>query len=84
MDLSLPPELEKFVAAKVASGHYSSAIEVVREALRLLEEHDGAGATLGVAPGTQPAVPDRVDRYQAETVRERLQHRSEARRHHNA
>lgn len=40
MNVSLTPELDKFVAAKVASGRYTSASEVVREALRLLEEQD--------------------------------------------
>jgi antitoxin ParD1/3/4 len=42
--ISLTPELEKFVGAKVGSGRYNSASEVVREALRLLEEHDSARA----------------------------------------
>ena len=40
MNVSLTPELEKFVAAKVESGRYTSASEVVREALRLLEEKE--------------------------------------------
>jgi antitoxin ParD1/3/4 len=40
MNVSLTPELEKFISAKVATGRYNSASEVVREALRLLEEHD--------------------------------------------
>jgi len=40
MNVSLTPELDKFVAAKVASGRYNSASEAVRKALRLLEEHD--------------------------------------------
>jgi antitoxin ParD1/3/4 len=44
MNVSLTPELEKFVSAKVESGRYKSASEVVREALRLLEEHDAARA----------------------------------------
>jgi antitoxin ParD1/3/4 len=44
MNVSLTPELEKFVSAKVDSGRYNSASEVVREALRLLEEHDSARA----------------------------------------
>ena len=44
MNVSLTPELEKFVSAKVGSGRYNSASEVVREALRLLEEHDSARA----------------------------------------
>jgi antitoxin ParD1/3/4 len=44
MNVSLTPELEKFVSAKVESGRYNSASEVLREALRLLEEHDQARA----------------------------------------
>ena len=40
MNVSLTPELEQLVAEKVQSGRYSSASEVIREALRLLEEHD--------------------------------------------
>ena len=33
MNVSLTPELDRFVAAKVESGRYNSASEVVREAL---------------------------------------------------
>jgi antitoxin ParD1/3/4 len=40
MNVSLTPELEEFVAKKVQSKRYTSASEVVREALRLLEEHE--------------------------------------------
>ena len=40
MNVSLTPELERFVHEKVHSGRYTSASEVVREALRLLEEHE--------------------------------------------
>jgi antitoxin ParD1/3/4 len=40
MNVSLTPELEEFVNAKVETGRYGSASEVVREALRLLEEQD--------------------------------------------
>jgi antitoxin ParD1/3/4 len=40
MNISLTPKLEELVKAKVASGKYNSASEVVREALRLLEEQD--------------------------------------------
>jgi antitoxin ParD1/3/4 len=45
MNVSLTPELQKYVSTKVESGRYNSASEVVREALRLLEEHDQARAT---------------------------------------
>ncbi len=40
MNVSLTPELEQLVQQKVKSGRYLSASEVVREALRLLEERD--------------------------------------------
>jgi antitoxin ParD1/3/4 len=40
MNVSLTPELERLVAEKVESGRYTSASEVIREALRLLEEQD--------------------------------------------
>ena len=40
MNVSLTPELEKFVDNKVESGLYNNASEVVREGLRLLKEHD--------------------------------------------
>ncbi|MGB8700425.1 MAG: type II toxin-antitoxin system ParD family antitoxin [Thermosynechococcaceae cyanobacterium] len=38
MNISLTPELEKFIADRVQSGLYHSSSEVVREALRLLQE----------------------------------------------
>jgi antitoxin ParD1/3/4 len=40
MNVSLTPELEHWVNEKVRSGRYTSASEVIREALRLLEEHE--------------------------------------------
>jgi antitoxin ParD1/3/4 len=40
MNISLTPHLEEMIRAKIASGSYNSASEVVREALRLLEEED--------------------------------------------
>jgi antitoxin ParD1/3/4 len=40
MNVSLTPELETLVHAKVKSGRYLSASEVIREGLRLLEERD--------------------------------------------
>jgi putative addiction module CopG family antidote len=40
MNVSLTPELEKFVDGKVESGLYNNASEVVREGLRLLQERD--------------------------------------------
>jgi antitoxin ParD1/3/4 len=40
MNVNLTPQLEAWVQQKVAAGRYNNASEVVREALRLLEERD--------------------------------------------
>jgi putative addiction module CopG family antidote len=48
MNVSLTPELQRFVAERVASGLYRSASEVVRAALRLLEKEEREG------PGHEP------------------------------
>jgi antitoxin ParD1/3/4 len=40
MNVSLTPELEKYVQEKVSSGLYYSASEVIREGLRLLKERE--------------------------------------------
>ncbi len=40
MNVHLTPELEQLVQSRVKSGRYNSASEVVREALRLLEQRD--------------------------------------------
>lgn len=40
MNISLTPDLEKLIQAKVESGQYLSASEVVSEALYLLRERD--------------------------------------------
>ena len=40
MNVSLTPELEQFVNAKVNSGMYTSASEVIRESLRLLHTYE--------------------------------------------
>lgn len=45
MKVSLTPQLQKLVDQKVASGFYESPSEVVREALRLLEERDRLSGT---------------------------------------
>lgn len=40
MNVSLTPELERLINAKVDAGTYQTASEVVREALRLLQLRD--------------------------------------------
>ena len=44
MNISLTPQLETLVKNKVESGLYGSASEVMRDALRLLEERDRKNA----------------------------------------
>jgi len=40
--VNLTPQLEELVRAKVDSGMYNNASEVIREALRVLDEHERA------------------------------------------
>jgi antitoxin ParD1/3/4 len=88
MNVSLTPELDKFVAAKVKSGRYNSASEVVREALRLLEEHDRARAAQLTAfnneLGIRIASLDRGERVAPKAVRERIALKSRERRRRSA
>jgi antitoxin ParD1/3/4 len=42
MNVSLTPELEKFVHKQVGNGHYQTASEVVRAGLRRLKEDQDA------------------------------------------
>jgi len=44
MNINLTPHLEGMVRQKVESGLYTSASEVVREALRLMDEQDNLRA----------------------------------------
>ena len=48
MNVSLTPKLEDFVKAKVKTGDYNNASEVIREAVRLLKERD-AGRKIELA-----------------------------------
>jgi len=84
MNVSLTPELEKFVSAKVGSGRYNSASEVVREALRLLEEHDSARAAhlagFNEELGRRLASVNRGETVDPAEARARLQRKSVERR----
>jgi antitoxin ParD1/3/4 len=84
MNVSLTPELERFVAGKVESGRYNSASEVVREALRLLEEHDRARgaqvAAFNMELEARLASLDRGERVEPKAARGRLQQKSRERK----
>ncbi len=49
MHISLTPELESIIQAKVKSGYYSNASEVVRDAIRRLHEQDNLSGQLKMA-----------------------------------
>ncbi len=51
MKVFLSPDVERLIAERVSSGHYSSADEVVREGLELLQERENL-ARLSPASGT--------------------------------
>jgi len=82
MNVSLTPELEQFVATKVDSGRYNSSSEVVREALRLLEEHDQARsaqiAAFNLELGHRLASLDRGERISPAAARNRIEVKSRA------
>jgi antitoxin ParD1/3/4 len=80
ININLTPQLEAMVREKVASGLYNSASEVVREALRLLEQQDQFRAIKleqlrkdireGIESG--PATPWDVEEAKAEGRKHRL------------
>lgn len=84
MNVSLTPELDRFVAGKLGSGRYTSASEVVREALRLLEEHDRARAAqiteFNRQLGSRLAALDRGEKIDPTASRRRLKQKSRERR----
>jgi antitoxin ParD1/3/4 len=84
MNVSLTPELDEFVTRKVESGRYTSASEVVREALRLLEEHDQARSAQIAAFNRELVARleslDRGEHVKPESVRKRLDQKSRERR----
>jgi antitoxin ParD1/3/4 len=83
MNVSLTPELERFVQDKVASGLYNSASEVIREALRLLREQDivrqrrleelRTEITLGIEQAEQ----GKIGNFDAEDLKRRVRERIE-------
>jgi len=83
MNVSLTPELESFVTAKVGSGLYGSQSEVVRQGLRLLMERDRLmearlhDLRTEVAEGRAQA--QRGELIPGEEVRERIRRKSRER-----
>ena len=84
MNVSLTSKLEKLVSAEVESGRYTSASEVVREALRLLEERDLSRtaqlAEFNAELGRRLAALDRGEPTDPAQARARMRRMSEQRR----
>jgi antitoxin ParD1/3/4 len=82
MNVSLTTELEEFVNSKVQTGRYSSASEVVREALRLLEEFEQTRAAqiagLNRELGRRLGALNRREQADPAEVRARLSRKSKA------
>ena len=84
LNVSLTAELEEFISSKVRSGNYTSASEVVRDGLRLLQAAEeskaqwAASAREKIERGWQQAQNGQL--VEVEQVFERLQAKSEARR----
>ncbi len=56
-NVSLTPEIEAFINERVASGRFRSASEVVRAALRLLEDDEHRRAAQEKQPHSRPDHP---------------------------
>ena len=77
LNVSLPPELENRVRQHVESGLYSSASEVIREALRLFEAYQGVQAAslnalkMDIAQGVSDIEAGRVREVSMAEIKER-------------
>jgi antitoxin ParD1/3/4 len=85
MNVSLTPELEEMIDAKVRSGMYQSASEVVREALRALVEREARQAKFDelkreIQLGIDDIEAGRVTEFDAEDTKARGRQRLLARR----
>lgn len=77
MNVSLTPQLEELVRKRVDSGRYTSASEVVREALRLLDAYEAvresslAKLRLDIEAGWKDVEEGRVSDFNPEDVKHR-------------
>lgn len=77
LNVSLTPQLEQLVRRKVDSGRYTSASEVVREALRLLDAYESvresslAKLRVDVEAGWKAVEEGRVSDFDPEDVKRR-------------
>ena len=55
LNVSLSVELGEFIKDQIATGRYGTASQVVRAALRLLQEHESANGQMARHPSQQAA-----------------------------
>jgi antitoxin ParD1/3/4 len=70
MNVSITDRLANYVRKKVKSGRYNNASEVVREALRRMEDEDERSVRLA-RPTVEDIVAD-LDQHQLEFIRKRV------------
>jgi antitoxin ParD1/3/4 len=90
MNVSLTPELIKIVKAKVKSGLYGNASEVIREALRRMDEQEtddglppgwtAEGLRKALAPGLAGVAARRVAEYSLEGLKKSLNAKSRSKK----
>jgi len=80
MNVSLTPHFQALVTELVTSGRYGNASEVIRDALRLLEERETRLQMLraAVEEGVNSGPPEELERF--EDLRQQARAYSEARR----
>jgi antitoxin ParD1/3/4 len=71
-NVTLPPELERFVADAVAAGHYGNASEAVAAGLSLLQRQEQARADLLASVLTAKEESDRDGYLTGDEVAERV------------
>jgi len=70
MNISITDQLAEYVREKVKSGRYNNASEVVRDALRRMEEEDARALRLA-APSAEDVIADLTE-VQIESIRNRV------------
>lgn len=79
MNVNLTPQLEALVRQKVETGLYNNASEVVREALRLMEERDRfRRLQSAIASGDAQYARGEVSTWTPETLQELIEEADEA------
>ncbi|MGK7872172.1 MAG: type II toxin-antitoxin system ParD family antitoxin [Xenococcaceae cyanobacterium] len=78
LSITLPQNMARMVRSKVASGAYASNSEVIRDALRLLEEQDALKAQkiAFLREKIERSMADEAPSIEAEEVFRRLEERS--------